>query len=433
MLPRRQSPASSWHRRRRFRLWLLIIAALGVGVRVAYGIASGPRVLFAGDPWWFYSVGSFISDGHGYISPLLFFKGLEVPTAERPPVYPLMIAAVHQLGGTTEETQRLVLGSGFGALLIVGVGLLGRELAGSRAGLIAATLAALAPFVVAADGSGESEAAFGPLLVLALLVAYRLRRSPQLGTAAILGLVIGLCTLTRSDGILLLSLPALVLLRSSFERRWHALAVALLTFALVLAPWVIRNWVDLGRPVLSTNVGTLIAGTNCDETYYGPKIGSFALCFAPPRVDEVAWSNDLVRQGVGYARRHAGRLPAVLGARVLRVWGLWDPTHQFAIYNTPRWVQHASLIAFYPLLLLGLAGIVLLKRRGLRVDLLLVPFAITLLLAVGSWGTTRFRRSVEVVLPVAAAIPLAGGRASASSSRKSKPASHGKDTGEAGS
>jgi 4-amino-4-deoxy-L-arabinose transferase-like glycosyltransferase len=389
-------------------LWLLVIASLGVGVRVAYGLASGPRLLFAGDPAWFFSVGTFIADGSGYISPLLHLKGVEAPTAEHPPLYPLLIAAVHQLGGTSEETQRLVLGSAMGALLIVSVGLLGRELAGQRAGLIAAMLAALAPFVVAADGSGESEAAFGPLAVLALLVAYRLRRSPRVGTAAILGLIIGLSTLTRSDGILLLSLPALVLLRSRFEHRWRALAATLLVFAVVLAPWVTRNWVELGRPVLSTNLGTLVAGTNCDETYYGPGIGSFALCFPPPRPDEVAWSNDLVRKGVGYARRHVPRLPAVLGARLLRVWGLWDPTHQFAIYNTPRWVQHVSLVAFYPLLLLGVAGIVLLRRSGVRVDLLLVPFAITLLLAVGSWGTTRFRRSVEVLLPVAAAIPLAG-------------------------
>jgi 4-amino-4-deoxy-L-arabinose transferase-like glycosyltransferase len=386
---------------------LAAIVALGALLRIAYAIASTPRVL-GGDPFFYHELGNLLATGHGYISPTEYHSlHISSPTAEHPPLYPLAVSVVARLGGTSEAEQRLVLSVLFGTALIVAVAHLGRLIASPRVGLVAALLAAISPMVIAADGSGESEAAFGVFVVLALLLSYRVGERPWLFNAGALGVVIGLGTLTRSDGVLLLLLPAVLLARSSAEGRLRQLGVIVLATAVVLAPWVVRNWSAFGRPVLSTNLGTLIGGSNCDLAYYRNTIGTFALCYRPqPRRNEVAWSNDLVSDGLRYADRHRDRVPAVVTVRVLRTWGFWDPVEEAAIYNTPRALQRLSVATFYPLLVLGLAGLLILRRRGYPIAPFVIVFALTSLLAAGSWGTLRFRRPVEVVVLVLAAVTL---------------------------
>ena len=51
-------------------------------------------------------------------------------------------------------------------------------------------------------------------------------------------------------------------------------AVVVAVAALVLAPWVIRNYETFNpRVILSTNDGKTLAGANCRSTYQGPLIG----------------------------------------------------------------------------------------------------------------------------------------------------------------
>ena len=64
----------------------------------------------------------------------------------------MVLAGLAELGGRSEEAQRLA-GAAFGAGTIATLGLLGRRLAGERAWLLAAGLAAVYPVLIAADGA----------------------------------------------------------------------------------------------------------------------------------------------------------------------------------------------------------------------------------------------------------------------------------------
>src|SRR5205085_1312955 len=74
-------------------------------------------------------------------------------------------------------------------------------------------------------------------------------------------------------------------------RLWRAprsLAVCLVAFAVVLAPWTIRNLTTFDRPVLiSNNANGLWVGANCGPSYHGPLIGYWVFqCYTPERRGE---------------------------------------------------------------------------------------------------------------------------------------------------
>ena len=154
-----------------------------------------------------------------------------------------------------------------GAALVALMGLLGRRASDSeRVGLIAAGITAVYPLLVVLDGSLRSESLYAPLIALVLLLAYE--RRPIL-----LGIAIGLATLTRSEALLLL--PLLLPLAVP---RGGRLKVTL-ACALTLAPWVARNTVEFDRPLLSTNSGSL-EGTIDLAAVFGSVPTNIYLCSA---------------------------------------------------------------------------------------------------------------------------------------------------------
>jgi hypothetical protein len=182
---------------------------------------------------------------------------------------------------------------------------------------------------------------------------------------------------------------------------------------LVLAPWVVRNWSEFGRPLLSTNSGSLAYGANCGPAYYSRLIGTWAcyprLSVAPGR-DEADVSADLRDTGVRYARHHAGRLPAVAAVRLLRSFDLWSPrsaTHlEASIGDRDRNTYRAGVIAYFLLLPLAVAGAVGLRRRGAPLVLLLAPVVVAVVVSVLGYGTPRFRVPAEIPLVVLASVGL---------------------------
>jgi uncharacterized membrane protein len=102
----------------------------------------------------------------------------------RPPttpiLYPLLLSFIARLGGTSADAQRL-LGVLAGTGIVALVGLLGRELASLRSGLLGAALVAVWPSLIAADGSLMSESLCGLFVVAAVLLAVRYVRAPSLG------------------------------------------------------------------------------------------------------------------------------------------------------------------------------------------------------------------------------------------------------------
>ena len=166
------------------------------------------------------------------------------------------------------------------ATIAVGaVGFLGREVAGDEVGLIAAALAAAYPMFWATLGDLYSESLYTVVVAILLITAYRLMKQPTWGRALVLGIVAGLAALCRGEALLFLPLLVIpVVLRTQLSRRGRGLLVlaACAGALLPLAPWTIYNFERFERPVLvTTSVGGVLAGANCDSTYHGVHIGGW--------------------------------------------------------------------------------------------------------------------------------------------------------------
>jgi hypothetical protein len=113
------------------------------------------------------------------------------------------------------------------------------------------------------------------------------------------------------------------------------------------------------------------------------------------------------RAGLRYARHHSGRLAAVIGARLLRTFGLYQPVRQarHAEGRAPG-LEIAGAFAFYAVAALALAGAVVLRRRGAALSVLLAPFLVVVVATAAGYGVPRFRQPVDIVLVVLGGVAL---------------------------
>jgi 4-amino-4-deoxy-L-arabinose transferase-like glycosyltransferase len=405
---------------------LAAIAALGLALRLFYVMVLSPDVRPEGDSDFYYVLGRLIAEGHGFANPVGFklFGRLE-PTALHPPLYPLLLGGVAKLGVISYYHQRIAT-CAVGVPTIALVGFVARRVAGDRGGLIAAAIAAVHPMLVTADGAIMSEALFGMFTVAVMAAAYALADHPSAVRAGILGVLIALTALTRAEGLLLLPLvavPVAVRAGSGWPLR---VGVATAACVIALVPWTIRNADVFDRFVpISNNNGSLLAGANCPFTYAGPSLGTWDLRCIPRASgsNEAATAAIYRKDGLDYATDHAGRLPIVLGVRVLRTLGVWDPIGYTRNVQARESVMTGlGLAVFLVLLPLAVVGAVLLRRRGAPLFILAGPVVVALASVLGGYGEPRFREPAELSVVILAAVALAAWWAARAGDRPSQPA-----------
>ncbi|MFZ1993580.1 MAG: glycosyltransferase family 39 protein, partial [Solirubrobacteraceae bacterium] len=348
---------------------LTAVAALGLVLRAAYLYGPARHVVGIGD-WWFYHwQPGLIVNGHGFTDPWqLLATHRYRPSAAHPPLYSILLSGLYLLGGHGTLIQRS-LGLALGTITLVLVGLLGRRVGGERLGVLAALLYAVYPVMIAVDGDLMSEVLYGPLIAGMLLGAFALHDRPTVRRAIVLGAVIGLAALTRTEALLFVPFLLLPVVWRAGGRRAVLAGAGMLACVVVIAPWLIRNEVAFGRFVLiSTNNQTVVAGANCPQTYRGVNMGGWDITCIAPRTqgDEAAQAAIWQHDGLSYAAHHLGRLPAVILLRELRVWDLWQPRRQARTFAEGQQigVAQAGVAAFWLFALVGIAGVLALRRRS---------------------------------------------------------------------
>lgn len=414
---------------RRFLVVLGVIALLGLTWRVGYVVivkGDAPDTCdqeVCGDALWYSAMAKRLSDGEIFTHPV---SG--GPTADHPPLTSLAMAPGSLLVDGTFVHRLLMAFLGTG--VVVGVGLLGREVAttatasgqgfdGSRAGLIAAGIAAAYPNLWLNDVVVMAETLTALLVAAVLLAVYRYRAHPTWLLAAGAGALVGLAALARSEQVLLgvlIVVPAILSTRTqSLGRRAGHVLLAGGVALLVVAPWVAWNMQRFAEPTtLSTNDGLTLLGANCDEVYQGPGVGFWSLQCGL----DVAASGDgseisaVQREAaLDYLSNHQRDLPRVAAFRLARVWSLYNPS-QMAWLNQgegrERTASWAGFYLFWALVPVAVAGTVALRRRSVAVWPLLMTFVIVSLTAVLFYGIVRFRVPAEVSLVVLAGVGFDG-------------------------
>ncbi len=159
-------------RRRIEALGLAAIFALALAVRVFYNLTIARNYVPLHDAAVYDAIARhLLSEGCFCASP-------HIPTTYRPPLFPLFLALVYQVGGVNPLNARLAL-SVIGAGTCVLAALIARDLFGWRAGLLAGLIAVAYPqlFIWDAWLYSESLAVFS--FAACCLVALRLARSQR--------------------------------------------------------------------------------------------------------------------------------------------------------------------------------------------------------------------------------------------------------------
>jgi 4-amino-4-deoxy-L-arabinose transferase-like glycosyltransferase len=420
--------------RRCNRRWWLALAAIclvGLGIRVWYVVGwrdvdevgefsyeLGAHQLEpgdAGDDYYYHVGANLLADGQGFVHPFAWGDGVRVPGADHPPGYVMVLAVPSLLGFDSVRAHQLttvLIGVGTIAL----IALVARRLAGRRAGLLAAGLAAVYPNLWLNDGALMSETLALFLGVVVIIASYRAWDEPSVRRFAVLGLALGVASLARAEAALLLGLLVVPLAvwvprLDGWRVRLGRMALASAVALAVMAPWVGANLVRFEEPAtLSTQAGPTLDVANCDTTYYEADfLGSWSfLCATDIDEDDRSVLDKVTRdEAIDYMADHKGRLPVVFTARLARTWG-WYPESQTrldsAFEGRPLTSARVGLGLYYAFVAAGVAGLVWLRRRGIPSFPLVVWLLNVAITVVAFYGSTRFRAPAEPAIVILAAV-----------------------------
>ena len=345
------------------------------------------------------------------------------PSAWTQPLYAFFLIPIYWIFGRTWWAVGFIqIGVALVTALLVYE--IGRRFVSQRAGLIAAVVATLNPYLVWHDVHLNREILdqllAAAIVLLTLLVAER----RTVRTAALLGLVLGLAILGNTR---LLVLPLVVAAYALWStRQWQGAVACLAVCVVTLVPWTVRNRVSVGCFTLATDTRALWKANNAN-TYSTLARGGWIddvpnLPGAPPTPElagaiynasayhhKVVHVNECVQMRMyrhlvfTFWADHPGE-KGKLVAQAARM--LWDPRSLKtegregkggAIDTARTWVQPVYEIPLYALALIGL---LLVPRRLAVLGVTLLAYQTVVAMAFA--GTTRYRVPWDFVLALAA-------------------------------
>jgi hypothetical protein len=328
----------------------------------------------------------------------------DVPTAFMPPAYPLMIAGLYKLFGINAVAHTVLAA----ILLVFEIALpillawIAWRVWNGNVAVVTLVLATFWPHLLLMSGRLSNLPLYTSFLVAAFAIPLAPRGS-VVWRAVLSGALIGGFVLMRFEGMLYV-IPLVLLIRQrarvehpKMPRRTVMLAMLLpvVVCATMLAPWMIRNTMVFGTPVLATSGGfNLIRGHNPLALGTGRDFitRKWAKMPAHPSIlpkdideaaDEVTRDRYFRDEAISFALENPGR-EIILSARKVFFYLVADfshPVDRLPIVWVPTFVA----------LVIGLMHWI----RSRRFDAASVTFwalyAIQLLLAVAMFVITRYR------------------------------------------
>ena len=227
--------ASRQTSRRAYIWWALFALGLVVRLLVLIAVVDLPTTIM--DEQHYARIATSVMAGDG------FAWGPGSPTSIRPPLYPGTLAALWTVFGAGNlqvvRALQIVL-AGLTAVLLYW---LGTRAFDERVGRFAAAAFWLYPSFIFFNVLILTETLFTFLLVAFVLLAVMLVQNPRPANALGCGVVLGLGALTRSVlwPVPAVFCPLLVLLLPRTRERFALAALVFLGYALVVAPWAVRN------------------------------------------------------------------------------------------------------------------------------------------------------------------------------------------------
>lgn len=381
---------------------LAVVIVVAFAARVAYVAlqSASPIVVgnfVSGDAIYYLELGRNIAAGNG-----MSIDGS--PTAFVGPGYPVFLGLLLKLG--LDPLGVGIVQAGLGATTAGLIAVLAAEFATPQSkrtwAAVAGGSAAAYPHLVFWTGYVLTETVFVFLVVACLVSTLMAIRRESLPAALIAGAIGAAAALTRPAFLgVIVSGGVWWLIREGAAGRGARLLLPVVfgvAAAIPIAAWTVRNFVDLGAPIVTSTEGGNVFYQGNSRNSTGGSTGyvdqrDYTPIIFPPGMSEVEKDAEYLRAAVRDVRADPigtiARWPA-------KLWNMWRPTYEGASVRNGL----VTVGTYVPVLVLGGLGAGLLARKGFRQSAVL-PALFLLLWAVEHMVVTamiRFRLPAEAVL-----------------------------------
>jgi len=344
------------------------------------------------------------------------------PTSIRPPLYPGLLAATWTLLGTTSFQAVRAIQILLSLATAASVFVLGRAAWNDRVGAAGAAICWLYPSLIFYDSLILTETLFTFLLIAFVAATVTLVKTPRALAAIACGATLGLAALTRSVlwPLPLILCPGLLLLIDvRLARRVALAAVVFVAYAVVVAPWAIRNTRLQGVvTVVDTMSGMNLRMGNYEFTPDDRMWDAVSLTGEKNWVHGI--TNDLgtgnitegqkdkwaQRKAIEYIKAHPLE---TLRRSLIKFADFWGLEREFmagvqqGMYSPPAWfsvlASAAILLAYALIAVAGAAGIWIASPRDMRLHvILLMPVVVLVGAHAIAFGHSRYHLPLIPIL-----------------------------------
>ncbi len=228
---------------------IIIIYTIAVILRIITVLLFADKNYIFFEP---YVIGKNLADGLGYTFGWYGKVPLQ-PTALFPPIYTLFIASILSIFKNPDTI--FIVQSFLNAACVFPAYILGSYIKDKNTGLISSLLVAAFPQMVFVPAKLVSENFFIPLFGVTIYSYISIREKIFGHNMRLIfyGILVGLLTLTKSIGILLLITAILDIFLKGNKIKYsikHSLFI-LIAFLSIMTPWMIRNTIELGYPIMT--------------------------------------------------------------------------------------------------------------------------------------------------------------------------------------
>lgn len=222
-----------------------ILVAVGLLVRLALLFTQSP--IFWPDSPAYFNWALKLAAGDDFINHTVY----------RTPGFPFLLAIILKLSddpGFIFLVSHYLLGI-LGSIVVLTVF---RNFTTNRVALLSALLFSINPLQLYYETVVQTECLFTFLFVCWLWAAVRFHREPSASAASTLGAITAALALTRPLGQLLIVIPLLLMIfsaRKSVARRLQLAGLTILTYVLLVTPWLLHNRELYGHTGLSIDLG----------------------------------------------------------------------------------------------------------------------------------------------------------------------------------
>jgi len=419
---------------------LVAVFLLALFIRLLYNLTVARNYFVKYDAAWYDHIAYHIAYLH------CFCQYPHYPSISRPPLWPYILSIFYILPRKANPQQ---LDTGvqvfYGRLFLCFIGsftcmlvyLLARDLFGRRIALISGIKAAVYTGLFIYDGWLYSESLYTFLVTAFTISVYRLQQTAQRRWIVVSGLLLGLATLTRPNGLILPGMLFLwaiaVLLAKALP--WQLVVKSIVVIigiaAVLIAPWTYRNYlVSHSFVLVSVGEGDVLLGAYNDNVLRGTSGIWTSPRYITPRPDlppEVLQGKDTERYtpqddkiAVNYAfhwiELHWRNMPRLLTLHLVDMWA-YTPENNLPFIEYPgrlssQVVRYMTLLMPIPLFLLASFGLLVTwQDRKRQLFMIYSVIMLTIVQNLVFYGVMRFRAPIEPLLVILAGGALHGARA----------------------